>query len=193
MALTPATGQEISIGCVYTAFGLIPIPGSNIGLNSTLGVNRQPPQAAGVTAIAASTVTTLSSDMGGLDTPQNYCKLTFGGGNNSADDMLRDFAANGVVLDLSKYQNNFGLGSTLKPNSTLFIQYRIGGGAGSNLGVNVINQIGTINFFVNGPSQIISSNVINSFLLCFYLLLSNFTTVGAIVYNECNNNYICLN
>jgi hypothetical protein len=65
-------------------------------------------------------------------TPQNYCKLTFGGGNNSADDMLRDFAANGVVLDLSKYQNNFGLGSTLKPNSTLFIQYRIGGGAGSN-------------------------------------------------------------
>ena len=95
-------------------------------------------------------------------TPQNYCKLTFGGGNNSADDMLRDFAANGVVLDLSKYQNNFGLGSTLKPNSTLFIQYRIGGGAGSNLGVNVINQIGTINFFVNGPSQIISSNVINS-------------------------------
>ena len=73
MGLTPATGQEISIGCVYTAFGLTPIPGSNIGLNSTLGVNRQPPQAAGVTAIAASTVTTLSSDMGGLDTPQNYC------------------------------------------------------------------------------------------------------------------------
>lgn len=73
MGFTPATGQEISIGCVYTAFGLTPIPGSNIGLNSTLGVNRQPPQAAGVTAIASSTVTTLSSDMGGLDTPQNYC------------------------------------------------------------------------------------------------------------------------
>lgn len=73
MGFTPATGQEISIGCVYTAFGLTPIPGSNIGLNSTLGVNRQPPQASGVTAIAASTVTTLSADMGGLDTPQNYC------------------------------------------------------------------------------------------------------------------------
>jgi hypothetical protein len=75
MGFTPATGQEISIGCVYTAFGLTPIPGSNIGLNSTLGVNRQPPQAAGVTAIASSTVTTLSSDMGGLDTPQNYCSF----------------------------------------------------------------------------------------------------------------------
>jgi hypothetical protein len=75
MGFTPATGQEISIGCVYTAFGLTPIPGSNIGLNSTLGVNRQPPQASGVTAIAASTVTTLSVDMGGLDTPQNYCSF----------------------------------------------------------------------------------------------------------------------
>lgn len=73
MGFTPATGQEISIGCVYTAFGLTPIPGSNIGLNSTLGVNRQPPQAQGVTAISAGAVTTLSADMGGLDTPQNYC------------------------------------------------------------------------------------------------------------------------
>ena len=73
MGYTPATGQEISIGCVYTAFGLTPIPGANIGLNSTLGVNRQPPQAQGVTAIALSAATTLSVDMGGLDTPQNYC------------------------------------------------------------------------------------------------------------------------
>ena len=73
MGYTPNTGQEISIGCVYTAFGLTPIPGSNIGLNSTLGVNRQPPQALGVTAIAAGAATTLSVDMGGLDTPQNYC------------------------------------------------------------------------------------------------------------------------
>jgi hypothetical protein len=73
MGITPSTGQEISIGCVYTAFGLTPIPGSNIGLNSTLGVNRQPPQALGVTAIASNSPTTLSSDMGGLDTPQNYC------------------------------------------------------------------------------------------------------------------------
>ncbi len=95
-------------------------------------------------------------------TPLGYCKLTFGGGNTSADDLLRDFARNGTPLDLSRYQNNFGLGSTLKSNSTLFIQYRIGGGSGSNLGVNVINQIGTVTFFVNGPSQTINTNVVNS-------------------------------
>jgi len=95
-------------------------------------------------------------------TPLGFCKLTFGGGNNSSDDLLRDFAKFGTPLDLSRYQNNFGLGSTLKSNSTLFIQYRIGGGSGSNLGVNVINQVGTVTFFVNGPSQIINSNVIQS-------------------------------
>jgi hypothetical protein len=54
------------------------------------------------------------------------------------------------------------LGSTLKANSTLFIQYRIGGGTGSNLGVNVITQIGTINFNVNGPSTSVNTSVINS-------------------------------
>jgi hypothetical protein len=70
---TPATGTEISMGCVYSAFGLSPVPGSNIGLNSILGVNRQPPQALGVTAIAVSGTTSLSADMGGLDTLNDYC------------------------------------------------------------------------------------------------------------------------
>jgi hypothetical protein len=77
MGLTPATGTEIAMGCVYDAFGF-PIPTINISLNATLGVNRQPPQALGVSAIAAGTQTTLSSDMGGLTTPDEYCcTLTF--------------------------------------------------------------------------------------------------------------------
>lgn len=78
MGFTPATGNEISIGCVYGAFGLVPFPGANIGLNSILGVNRQPPQAAGVTAIPAGAETELSVDMGGLDTPNEYnCAVNF--------------------------------------------------------------------------------------------------------------------
>jgi len=95
-------------------------------------------------------------------TPEGFCKLTFGGGNQSADEQLREFARNGYQLDLYKYSNNFALGSTLKSNSTLFIQYRIGGGTASNLGVNVINQIGTVNFSVNGPSPTTNTSVINS-------------------------------
>jgi hypothetical protein len=44
----------------------------------------------------------------------------------------------------------------------LFVQYRVGGGLGSNLGTNVINQIGTVTFFVNGPSELTNSSVVNS-------------------------------
>jgi len=95
-------------------------------------------------------------------TPEGFLKMTFGGGTQSADEQLREFARNGYQLDLYKYSNNFALGSTLKGNSTLFIQYRIGGGTASNLGVNVITQIGNISFFVNGPSESINTSVVNS-------------------------------
>jgi hypothetical protein len=95
-------------------------------------------------------------------TPEGYMKLTFGGGNTSTDELLREFARNGQPLDLSKYQNNFSLGSVLKPNTTLFVQYRIGGGLASNIGVNIINGIATVNFAVNGPSQIMNNSVTQS-------------------------------
>ena len=95
-------------------------------------------------------------------TPESFLKMTFGGGSQSADEQLREFARNGYKLDLYKYSNNFALGSTLKANTTIFIQYRIGGGSTSNLGVNVITQIGTVSFFVNGPSESVNNTVVNS-------------------------------
>ena len=81
-------------------------------------------------------------------TPEGFKKMTFGGGTNT--------------IYLQRYSNNFSLGSALTPNSTLFIQYRVGGGLATNLGTNVINQIGTVNFFVNGPSETTNSSVVNS-------------------------------
>ena len=95
-------------------------------------------------------------------TPEGFFKMTFGGGSQSADEQLAEFARNGYNLDLYKYSNNFSLGSTLKANSTLFIQYRVGGGLASNVGVNVITQIGTVTFNVNGPSSSVNTSVVNS-------------------------------
>jgi hypothetical protein len=95
-------------------------------------------------------------------TPQGFLKMTFGGGNNSAENQLRDFARDGIVLNLNKYTDNLGLGSTLKSNSTLFVQYRVGGGISSNVGVGVISQVQRSNFFVNGPSEILNTTTINS-------------------------------
>jgi hypothetical protein len=95
-------------------------------------------------------------------TPEGFKKMTFGGGTNTAQDQLNQFTTLGATLELQKYSNNFSLGSTLTPNSTLFIQYRVGGGLATNLGTNVINQIGTVSFFVNGPSETTNSAVVNS-------------------------------
>jgi hypothetical protein len=88
--------------------------------------------------------------------------MLFGGGNTSTDELLRDFARNGIQLDLGRYLNNYSLGSTLKPNSTLFIQYRVGGGLSTNVGTGVINQIGTVDFAVNGPNSSVNTQVISS-------------------------------
>lgn len=95
-------------------------------------------------------------------TPEGFKKITFGGGTNTAQDALDQFTTVGATLDLQKYSNNLSLGSALIPNSTLFIQYRVGGGLATNLGTNIINQVGTVNFFVNGPSETTNSAVVNS-------------------------------
>jgi hypothetical protein len=95
-------------------------------------------------------------------TPQGFCKMTFGGGNISAEEQLREFARDGKGFDLSRYTNNYSMGAALTSNSTLFVQYRIGGGLSSNVGINTINQIGTVSFAVNGPSESANRNVINS-------------------------------
>jgi hypothetical protein len=95
-------------------------------------------------------------------TPESFFKMTFGGGTTSADQQLRDFASMGMNLNLQNYSNNLALGTALKANSTLFVQYRVGGGKGTNLGVNIINQIGTVSFAVNGPSESTNTNVVRS-------------------------------
>lgn len=95
-------------------------------------------------------------------TPKNSFKIIFGGSNMSAEEQLRNFTVNGGTIDIGKYQNSMFLGSALKANTTLFIQYRIGGGISSNLGVNVITQIKTVNFAVIGPSQGTNSAVVSS-------------------------------
>ena len=95
-------------------------------------------------------------------TPEGFCKMTFGGGNISAEQQLREFARDGKGFDLNRYTNNFAMGAALTPNTTLFVQYRIGGGLSSNLGINTINQIGTVSFAVNGPSDSVNRSVINS-------------------------------
>ena len=96
-------------------------------------------------------------------TPEGFMKITFGGGTNTAEDQLRQFTTLDVPLKIQRYQNNsMSLGNTPQANTTMFIQYRIGGGLATNLGINTITQIGAVDFSVVGPSDTINNQVINS-------------------------------
>ena len=95
-------------------------------------------------------------------TPEGFFFLTFGAGNETSQDLLDDFALKGVKLDMSKFMNNIALGNTVKGNTTLFIQYRVGGGKASNLGAGAITNVRAIDFVVVGPTQQINQSVVNS-------------------------------
>jgi len=84
-------------------------------------------------------------------TPEGFFHLTLGGGSSSAEDSLEDLTSTGYKLDLQQYMNNLSLGSTPKSNTTLFIQYRVGGGKSTNVGPNSINNVATVDFAINGP------------------------------------------
>jgi hypothetical protein len=98
-------------------------------------------------------------------TPEGYLKVQFGAGTTTPNEQLEQFTNVGVPLNLADYQNNIGLGLTVKPNTTLFVQYRVGGGASTNVGVGVINQVGTIDFAINGPNPTVTKNVQQSLTL----------------------------
>lgn len=95
-------------------------------------------------------------------TPEGFLKIQFGAGTTTPNEQLQQFSRTGVTLKLQNYQNNIGLGLTVKPNTTLFVQYRIGGGVTSNIGVGAINQVINSNFFVNGSSASINQSVTQS-------------------------------
>jgi hypothetical protein len=92
-------------------------------------------------------------------TPEGFTKIQFGGGTTTPNEQLKNFTNIGIPLDINNYQNNIGLGLTVRPNTTVFVQYRVGGGLATNVGVGVINQIGTIDLAVTGPSDSINRNV----------------------------------
>ena len=95
-------------------------------------------------------------------TPEGFFFLTFGSGNNNSQKLLDEFSKHGVNINLNKFINNVSLGTVPRPNTTLFIQYRVGGGKASNLGAGAINSLGVIDFVVGGPVSLINSSVSNS-------------------------------
>lgn len=92
-------------------------------------------------------------------TDNGFMKIIFGGGSSDVTS-LSEFNINSTLTDrIGDFINNLSLGETLKANTTLFIQYRVGGGSNTNLGSNTITTTNLINMFVNGPNNATNTSV----------------------------------
>jgi hypothetical protein len=95
-------------------------------------------------------------------TDLGFLKLIFGAGTKDTSSLC-DFDTNSeLVNQIGDFINNMSLGETPTANTTIFVKYRVGGGADSNLGPNVITNLGIVNMIVNGPTQSINTAVRNS-------------------------------
>jgi len=95
-------------------------------------------------------------------TPEGYFNITFGSGNVDPMDNLDNYMNGTMKVNIATFLNNNSLGNIPRANTTLFIKYRVGGGKESNLGVNVITSVDTIDFALNGPNSTINDQVYQS-------------------------------
>jgi len=97
-------------------------------------------------------------------TTNGYCKLTFGSGDSESDAFKNGFIKAGVNnrAFLENFLNNTALGEKLKSNYTLFVRYRTGGGSNSNLGSNILTQMGQYQMRVAGSRQDYNQSVLKS-------------------------------
>jgi len=92
-------------------------------------------------------------------TDNGFIKIIFGGGSSDVTS-LSEFNINNSLTDrIGDFINNLSLGETLKANTTLFVQYRVGGGSNTNLGSNTITTTNLVNMFVNGPIDSTNNSV----------------------------------
>lgn len=90
-----------------------------------------------------------------------YCKLTFGSGDAETQPFEQGLLKEGISNRqfLENFLNNTALGEQLKPNQTLFIKYRTGGGISSNIGASVLSSVGAVQLSVRGPRDDINREV----------------------------------
>ena len=95
-------------------------------------------------------------------TDNGYLKIIFGSGKSSKtyDDPTNTFPE--LLEVYNKMINNNALGETLSPNTTIFVRYRVGGGSGTNLGVNVITEVDTVDWEFVGNDVTEKQRVQNS-------------------------------
>jgi len=95
-------------------------------------------------------------------TDKGFTKIIFGGGSQDISELCEFDVNKSLVNRVGDFINNLSLGITPSANQTMFISYRIGGGASTNIGPNVIKTVSTVDMVVNGPNNLVNQKVINS-------------------------------
>lgn len=92
-------------------------------------------------------------------TDLGFTKLIFGGGSQDISS-LSDFSVNpALVNQIGDFINNMSLGETPTANTTMFIKYRVGGGSETNLGPNVLTNLGNVQLAINGSNPAMNNAV----------------------------------
>jgi hypothetical protein len=95
-------------------------------------------------------------------TDNGFIKLIFGGGTQDISS-LSEFGVDPTLISkIGDFINNSSLGITPTANRTMFVKYRTGGGAASNLGPNVLTQLGIADITVSGQVPAMNTSVRNS-------------------------------
>ena len=95
-------------------------------------------------------------------TDNGFIKLIFGGGTQDITS-LSEFGVDPTLINkIGDFINNSSLGITPTANRTMFVKYRTGGGAATNLGPNVLTQLGIADITVSGQVPAMNTSVRNS-------------------------------
>jgi len=92
-------------------------------------------------------------------TDNGFTKLIFGGGNQDVTSLAEFEVDSNLTSRIGDFINNLSLGETPTANTTMFVQYRVGGGANTNLGSNTLKTVNLVDMFVNGSDNSVNNLV----------------------------------
>lgn len=92
-------------------------------------------------------------------TDKGFTRLIFGGGSQDVGSLCDFDIDKSIVNRIGDFVNNLSLGITPTANQTMFVQYRVGGGASSNIGPNTLVSPGIVDIFVNGADPTTNGTV----------------------------------
>lgn len=92
-------------------------------------------------------------------TDNGFLKVIFGAGTQDVTGLCNIDVSTPLINMVGDFINNIALGAVPPANKTMYIKYRVGGGAATNLGSNVLTSMGPHTILVTGNDSTINNAV----------------------------------